>query len=148
MNTVSSLNRRSFLGLGAKSLALAAASSALADGRDWSGRDPVRYPDPDVIALDPRFAKYKVGSAAIQRLRGPAACGSRVAPGRAGARFLVWKRHSQQPPFMRRLDEDGHISEFRKPSNNCNGNTFDFEAVLSRASRTPGASFALSTMAN
>lgn len=26
--------------------------------RDWSGQTPLPYPDPDVIALDPRFEQY------------------------------------------------------------------------------------------
>ena len=30
--------------------------------RDWSGRNPVRYPDPDIIVIDKRFAKYKLGN--------------------------------------------------------------------------------------
>ncbi|HYP14567.1 MAG TPA: hypothetical protein VEQ63_11640, partial [Bryobacteraceae bacterium] len=30
--------------------------------RDWSGNQPVRYPDPDIIALDNRFRKYIIGN--------------------------------------------------------------------------------------
>ena len=44
------LGRRSFL-------ALAAAAPALAQTpRDWTNNQPVRYPDPDVVALDKSFA--------------------------------------------------------------------------------------------
>src|SRR4051794_9283830 len=32
------------------------------------GADPVRYPDPDVLVLDKRFAKIKLGNAAIRRI--------------------------------------------------------------------------------
>src|SRR5207245_1837561 len=28
---------------------------------------------------------------------------------------------------LRRIDDDGHLSVFRRPSGNSNGNTFDFE---------------------
>ncbi len=31
---------------------------------------------------------------------------------------------------MRWLEDDGHISVFRSPSNNANGNTFDFQGRL------------------
>jgi hypothetical protein len=30
--------------------------------------EPTRYPDPDIIALDKRFNKYKLGNTPIQRL--------------------------------------------------------------------------------
>ncbi len=55
----STLDRRRFLA----TAAFAAAGAALAPKtsaaeRDWSGNNPVRYPDPDIIVLDQRFAKY------------------------------------------------------------------------------------------
>ena len=35
----------------------------------WSAnRDIVRYPDPAIEVLDPRFAKYRIGNAAVERL--------------------------------------------------------------------------------
>ena len=55
-------SRRSFLGS-----ALAGAASAAQKPRDWSGQNPVRYPEPDVVALDKRFAKYKIGNTPILR---------------------------------------------------------------------------------
>jgi len=36
--------------------------------RAWSGDQLVRYPDPDVVAVDNRFRKYMVGNTVIQRL--------------------------------------------------------------------------------
>ena len=36
--------------------------------RDWSGREPTRYPDPDVVALDNRFRRYIVGNTTMKRL--------------------------------------------------------------------------------
>lgn len=41
-------------------------------------------------------------------------------------RYLVWSDIPNNRQ-LRRLDEDGHVSVFRAPSNNSNGNTFDFQ---------------------
>ena len=93
--------------------------------RDWSGQQPVRYPDPDFVTLDPRFQKYAIGSAAIQRLW----TGARWAEGpawSAAGRYLVWSDIPNNRQ-MRWLEEDGHTSAFRTPSEYSNGNTFDFE---------------------
>ena len=58
-----SIDRRSSL------TAVALAPAALAPTpRDWSGQQLVRYADPDVIALDKRFEKYKIDNTTIQRL--------------------------------------------------------------------------------
>src|SRR5213079_761451 len=62
------MDRRSFLGLGAVVAGAALAPTLSATERDWSGKSPVRYPDPDIVVLDPRFAKYKIGNTPIQRL--------------------------------------------------------------------------------
>src|SRR6202165_4352669 len=115
--------RRSFI---SGTLAAAAATAALGQGRDYGPNGPpVRYPDRDIIVLDPRFAKYKLGNAAIQRLytgmlwaEGPAWSGV--------GRFLVWSDIPNNVQ-LRRLDDDGHVSVFRNPSNNSNGNTFDWQ---------------------
>lgn len=117
------IGRRSFV---AAALAAVPAAAALGQSRNY-GQDapPVRYPDPDLVALDPRFNKYKIGNTPIQRVytgmlwaEGPAWNGH--------GRFLVW---SDIPNNVvhRRLEEDGHVSAFRSPSNNANGNTFDWE---------------------
>ena len=117
------IGRRSFI---AGTLAAGAATVALGQSRDY-GQDapPVRYPDRDIVALDPRFARYKINNTPIRRLytgmlwaEGPAWNGL--------GRFLVW---SDIPNNVvhRRLEEDGHVSAFRSPSNNANGNTFDWE---------------------
>jgi gluconolactonase len=117
------IGRRGFIG---STIAATFAVSALGQGRDYSqNAPPVRYPDQDIIVLDPRFSKYKLVNAAIQRLHtgmlwaeGPAWCGV--------GRYLVW---SDIPNNIqhRWLAEDGHVSVFRNPSNNSNGNTFDWE---------------------
>ncbi|MCX6623053.1 MAG: SMP-30/gluconolactonase/LRE family protein [Acidobacteria bacterium] len=115
-----SFHRRSFLAAAAGATLWGGQSS-----RDWSGKDPVRYPDPDVIVLDKRFLKYRVGSAVIERL----ANGMRWAEGPAWngvGRYLLWSDIPNDCQ-MRWLDEDGHTSVVRKPSGYSNGNTFDFQ---------------------
>jgi gluconolactonase len=87
--------------------------------------EPVRYPDPDVLVLDPRFAKIKIGNSAIQRLH----TGMLWAEGPAWngvGKYLIWSDIPNDVQ-LRRLDEDGHISVFRHPAGNSNGNTFDRE---------------------
>src|SRR5664279_323871 len=114
------MRRRSFL------TAAAAAPAVLAQQqRDWTGQQPVRYTDPDVVALDKRFSKYVIGNAALERLwtgarwaEGPAWC--------AAGRFLLWSDLPNNRQ-MRWLEEDGHVSTFRLPSEYSNGNTFDYE---------------------
>src|SRR4051794_38810558 len=81
------LDRRSFL---AASAASAAAATAALAGRDYGPTaPPQRYPDPDIVVLDKRFEKYKIGNAAIQRLH----TGMLWAEGPAWngvGRFLLW----------------------------------------------------------
>ena len=58
--------RRSFLAASIGSACLAATS---AFGRDFGpNAQPVRYPDPDIVTLDPRFKKYALGNTPIQRI--------------------------------------------------------------------------------
>jgi gluconolactonase len=113
-------SRRAFLTALAST---AAASSMLA--RDWSGQTPERYPDPDVIALDPAFEKLIQGNSPIRRLHtgmlwaeGPAWNGS--------GNYLVWSDIPNNAQ-MRYLPEDGHVSVMRNNANNSNGNTFDLQ---------------------
>lgn len=116
-------SRRQFLKTAAAGVAAAALSPLSA--RDWTGADPIRYPDSDVVALDPRFQRYVVGNAAIERLH----TGARWAEGPAWSgvgRYVLWSDIPNDRQ-LRWLDEDGHTSVFRQPSGNSNGNTFDFE---------------------
>ena len=114
--------RRAFLA--ASTLAVTGAAAAL--GRDFSpGGAPVRYPDPDIVELDKRFAKYKLGNTPIQRLH----TGMLWAEGpawNAVGRYLLWSDIPNDVQ-LRWLDEDGHVSTFRQPAGNSNGNTFDFQ---------------------
>lgn len=120
------MDRRSFLRLGTLAAGAAAmAPKAIAAGRNWSGLEPVRYPDPDVVALDKRFYPYQVSTTGIERLW-TGALWTEGCAWNGGGRYLVWSDIPNNRQ-MRRLDENGCVSEFRKPSNYSNGNTFDFE---------------------
>ncbi len=119
-------NRRGFL----KSVSAVAASAVAAPvlgraERDWSGNTPVRYPNPDIIVMDPRFAKYKLGNTPTQRLH----VGSLWAEGPAWngvGRYLVWSDIPSDCQY-RWIADDGHVSVMRRPSGNSNGNTFDYQ---------------------
>ena len=121
------LDRRSFLALSAGGAALAAAANGQTQ-RDWSGKEPVRYPDPDIVVLDKSFAKYKVNNTTIKRLytgmlwaEGPAWSGV--------GRCLVWSDIPNNRQ-MRWIEDDGHVSIYRTPAGNSNGNTIDWEGRL------------------
>ena len=93
--------------------------------RDWSGNTPLRYPDPDLIALDPRFQRYILFNTPIQRhytgtlwAEGPAWSGV--------GRYLVWSDIPNDSQ-LRWIEDDGRVTEFRRPAGNSNGNTFDHE---------------------
>ena len=115
------IGRRSFIG---GTVAASLDATAKGQSRDYGqGAAPVRYPDRDIIVLDPRFAKYKLGNTAIQRLH----TGMLWAEGPAWnglGRYLVWSDIPNNVQH-RWLAEDGHASVFRNPSNYSNGNTFD-----------------------
>jgi gluconolactonase len=119
------MDRRRLLAMAAGAAGALAVPPASADERDWTGRRPVRYPDPDVVVLDPRFARYKIGNASIRRLHS----GMHWAEGPAWngvGKFLVWSDIPVDVQ-LRWLDDDGHVSVMRRPSGYSNGNTFDFE---------------------
>ena len=94
--------------------------------RDFTpGAQPVTYPDPDLITIDPAFDALRLGNTPIQRLwtggywcEGPAWCGQ--------GKYLVWSDIPNNRQ-MRYVEDDGRVTVFRAPSNNSNGNTFDFQ---------------------
>jgi len=121
-------HRRSFLwsSLGAVALSRAAAQQPTTPSlRVWPGDPLVRYPDPDVVALDNRFRKYIVGNTVIQRLFTGTLWAEGVAWNGVG-RYLVWSDIPNNRQ-MRWIEEDGRVTVFRSPSGFSNGNTFDFE---------------------
>ena len=99
------------------------------DGRQArDGTQPVRYPDPAVEALDRRFARYRLGSAAVERLW----AGARWAEGPVwfgDHRSLVFS-DIPNDRMLRWSEETGQVSIFRQPCFNANGNTRDREGRL------------------
>jgi gluconolactonase len=85
-----------------------------------------RYPDARIEVLDKRFRRQ--GNAAIERV----ASGFRWAEGPVYFRdggYLLWSDIPNNR-IMRWLEDDGHVSVFRAPSNYSNGNTRDREGRL------------------
>src|SRR5262245_55448715 len=83
--TAMMLGRRSFMITGAA----AAADFGAGSGAAWAAETPIRYPDPNIKVLDPRFQKYVLGNAAIERLAG----GCRFTEGPVwfgDGRYLLW----------------------------------------------------------
>lgn len=107
-------------------------AATVTSGVDYAPRDyrpdamPIRYPDKDIIVLDQRFAPYLIKNAGIQRLYTGALWAEGPAWNGVG-KYLVWSDIPNNFQ-LRWLAEDGHVSVFRNPSNNSNGNTFDFES--------------------
>ena len=96
--------------------------------REWGDRSLLRLPDPDVRAVDPRFRKYMIPNARIERLH----------TGTGWAEGPVWfgDMHSliwSDIPANRMLRWDatsGETSLFRPDSGFSNGNTRDRQGRL------------------
>jgi gluconolactonase len=132
------IDRRGFLASAATGLTAAAIGAigrvshaqqvpdhATSARRYGPGAEPVRYPDPDVIVLDKRFAKIKIGNALIQRLH----TGMLWAEGPAWngvGKYLVMSDIPNDIQ-LRWIEDDGHVSVIRRPAGYSNGNTFDAE---------------------
>ncbi|MGH9578856.1 MAG: SMP-30/gluconolactonase/LRE family protein, partial [Terriglobales bacterium] len=105
----------------------AAIAPALAAERDWIGTLPVRYPDPDIISLDPRFDKYKLGNTSIQRIyHSPGMLWAEGCAWNAVGRYLLWSDIPNDIQ-LRWVEDDARTTIFRHPAGNSNGNTFDYE---------------------
>jgi gluconolactonase len=127
-------SRRSFLGA-ASGLAAAVQAAAqtpappaispIPTPRDWTGQQPIQYPDPDIVALDNRFRKYMIFNTTIKRLH----TGTSWAEGPAWngvGRYMVWSDIPNNVQ-LRWIEDDGRVTVFRNPSGYSNGNTFDYE---------------------
>jgi gluconolactonase len=129
------IDRRGLLRTGAALAATTLVASPALARNFGSGTEPERYPDADIVVIDPKRFKAKVGNTAIQRLftgclwaEGPA--------WNAQGRYLVWSDIPNDRQ-LRYLDDDGHISvRFHAPSNEANGNTFDVEGRQLTCERT------------
>ncbi len=87
-----------------------------------------RYPDPAIEILDPRFEKYRLFNAAVERL----ATGFRWAEGPVwfgDGRYLLWS-DIPNDRVMRWSEESGAVSVFRHPSHFANGHTRDRQGRL------------------
>jgi gluconolactonase len=87
-----------------------------------------RYPDPAIEVLDASFARYRLASAAVERL----ATGFRWCEGPVwfgDGRYLLWS-DIPNDRIMRWDEETGAVNIFRKPSNCANGNTRDRQGRL------------------
>lgn len=125
-------NRRAFLAasFGAVGALRASAQapapiSAVPTPRDWATPGPIAYPDPDIIALDPRFRQYIVFNTSIKRLH----IGTEWAEGPAWngvGRYLVWSDIPGNVQ-LRWVEDDARVTTFRNPSGYSNGNTFDYQ---------------------
>jgi gluconolactonase len=102
-------------------------STVTSPPRDFgpNGAPTTYFWDPDIIAVDPVFEQYAQPNSAITRLwtgslwsEGPAWNGQ--------GRYLVWSDIPNNRQ-LRWLEDNGEVSVFRYPSNNSNGNTFDFQ---------------------
>jgi gluconolactonase len=86
-----------------------------------------RYPDPHIESLDKSF-KGSPGTGAVERI----ATGFRWAEGPVyfpAGRYLLFSDIPNNR-IMRYSEDDGHLSVYRQPSMNSNGNTIDREGRL------------------
>jgi len=110
----------------AQSGPMAPPSTVTTPPRDFSPRGaPTTYFwDPDIIAVDPSFENLAQPNAAIKRLYTGVAWAEGPAWSAQG-RYFLWSDIPNNRQ-MRWSEDDGHVSVFRTPSNNSNGNSFDF----------------------
>jgi len=134
------LSRRTLVGVIAAGATVAGSRPVLADAEKGIPPSVVTSPprqfgsnappnvygfDPDILIVDPLFTQYVQGNTPIQRLwtgalwsEGPAWNGQ--------GRYLVWSDIPNNRQ-LRWIEENGQVNVFRMPSNNSNGNTFDFQ---------------------
>jgi len=116
------MQRRTFVSMAAgATMAFALGPDALAGEQE--PKRPVPYPDPAVEVVDPRFAKYLIISAALERLY----TGARWAEGPVWIGDGGYLLFSDIPNnrMLRWLEETGEVTVYRSPSNYSNGNSRD-----------------------
>ncbi|HXJ89244.1 MAG TPA: SMP-30/gluconolactonase/LRE family protein [Candidatus Binatia bacterium] len=125
------MQRRTFMNLTAgamSALALDPLARASGDDKPQEVKTPVPYPDAAVEVVDPRFAKYRIITAAVERLF----TGTRWAEGPVwfgDGRYLLFSDIPNNR-MLRWLEDTGEVSVFRSPSNYSNGNTRDRQGRL------------------
>ena len=88
----------------------------------------VRYPDPAIEVVDSRFARYRIGNAALELLW----TGARWAEGPVwfgDGRYLLFSDIPNNR-IMRWSEETNAVTVFRSPSNYSNGHTRDRQGQL------------------
>jgi gluconolactonase len=102
-------------------------STVTSPPRDFGPNAPptTYFTDPDVLSVDPSFDSLRQPNAPIQRLWTGALWSEGPAWSSQG-RYLVWSDIPNNRQ-LRWLEDNGRVSVFRSPSNNSNGNTFDFQ---------------------
>jgi gluconolactonase len=98
--------------------------------RQWGPTaPPAGYPDPDVIQIDKNFGNFYGNTSIIREYHNDQAHWHEGPAWSAGGRYLIWS--DVVGNVQRRwLMDDGRVTDFRNPSNNANGSTFDFEGRL------------------
>lgn len=89
-----------------------------------SGAPTTYFTDPDVLTVDPSFGNYLVANTSIERLWKGALWVEGPAWSAQGRYFLFSDIPNNRQ--MRWIEDTGRVSVFRSPSNNSNGNTFDY----------------------
>lgn len=121
------MQRRTFMMRSAAAVT-AAMAAPCAKGRENDHQALVRYPDPAIETLDPRFDKYRQFNAAVERLW----TGARWAEGPVwfgDGRYLLFSDIPNNR-ILRWTEDSGGVSVFRNPSNYTNGNTRDRQGRL------------------
>jgi len=116
------MQRRTFFSLATgATMALALKPGALA--WEQEPKHPTPYPDSAVEVIDPRFEKYQITSAAVERLY----TGARWAEGPVWIGDGGYLLFSDIPNnrMLRWLEETGEVTVYRSPSNYSNGNSRD-----------------------
>src|SRR5262245_3797535 len=107
----------------------AAAAAVTKTDTAWAAwEESQSYPDPRVQVLDPSFARYRVGSASVERLY----TGTRWSEGPVWMgdwRCLLWSDVPNNR-IMRWDEVTGQVSVYRSPSNFSNGLSRDREGRL------------------
>ncbi len=121
------MHRRAFLNVTAGAAA-ELAFKPLAFAREQEHKNPVPYPDPAIEVVDPRFAKYVQGNAAVERLY----TGTRWSEGPVwfgDGNYLLWSDIPNNR-ILRWHADTGEVTTFRSPSNYSNGNSRDRQGRL------------------
>ena len=94
----------------------------------WDSASPIRYPDPDIIVLDPRFQPLVLGHAAIERI----ATGFRFTEGPAyyGDTKQLLFADIPNDALLRWDEISGAVTTLRSPCGNIDGNTRDRQGRL------------------